>query len=281
MLACEYWGRCEGVELTPLTSVEPEHVESSWSNLLRALAVYTVQESSAKMSTTPPTSQTSTPTISTAGGGDPRVANAASNLVTLSTLISNAVQTAMNTNMAAIDTRIQAGIQSHFVSTAPSGPATQAPLQGSGGMYLSPWAAQTGAMAYAPTSVPTAGHMPPGYPPAASPWTPHHVGTPPMPGAMAPPLGHAAITAPLAGGDPSLSVQYIELKLGSHSGHAKTNLSGHCVKMSGHYFLKVTPILKYMIWYNVANKNSESEPIQSSHINMSSKKSSSESLVEL
>ena len=43
------------------------------------------------------------------------------------------------------------------------------------------------------------------------------------------------------------SVQYKELKLGSHSGHAKTNLSGHCVKMSGHYFLKVTPILKYMI----------------------------------
>ena len=42
------------------------------------------------------------------------------------------------------------------------------------------------------------------------------------------------------------SVQYKELKLGSHSGHAKTNLSGHCVKMSGHYFLKVTPILKYM-----------------------------------
>ena len=76
-------------------------------------------------------------------------------------------------------------------------------------------------------------------------------------------------------------MQYKELKLGSHSGHAKTNLSGHCVKMSGHYFLKVTPILKYMIWYNVANKNSESEPIQSSHINMSSKKSSSESLVEL
>ena len=33
------------------------------------------------------------------------------------------------------------------------------------------------------------------------------------------------------------SVQYKELKLGSHSGHAKTNLSGHCVKMSGHYFL--------------------------------------------
>ena len=32
------------------------------------------------------------------------------------------------------------------------------------------------------------------------------------------------------------SVQYKELKLGSHSGHAKTNLSGHCVKMSGHYF---------------------------------------------
>ena len=50
------------------------------------------------------------------------------------------------------------------------------------------------------------------------------------------------------------SVQYKELKLGSHSGHAKTNLSGHCVKMSGHCFLKVTPILKYMIWYNVANK---------------------------
>ena len=50
------------------------------------------------------------------------------------------------------------------------------------------------------------------------------------------------------------SVQYKELKSGSHSGHAKTNLSGHCVKMSGHYFLKVTPILKYMIWYNVANK---------------------------
>ena len=24
------------------------------------------------------------------------------------------------------------------------------------------------------------------------------------------------------------SVQYKELKLGSHSGHAKTNLSGHC-----------------------------------------------------
>ena len=43
------------------------------------------------------------------------------------------------------------------------------------------------------------------------------------------------------------SVQYKELKLGGHSGHAKTNLSGHCVKMSGHYF-KVTPILKYMIY---------------------------------
>ena len=50
------------------------------------------------------------------------------------------------------------------------------------------------------------------------------------------------------------SVQYKELKLGSHSGHAKTNLSGHCVKMSGHYFLliKVTPIWKYMIY--MANK---------------------------
>ena len=47
------------------------------------------------------------------------------------------------------------------------------------------------------------------------------------------------------------SVQYKELKLGSHSGHAKTNLSGHCVKMSGHYFLKVTPILKYMIYMKV------------------------------
>ena len=56
------------------------------------------------------------------------------------------------------------------------------------------------------------------------------------------------------GGGGDCSVQYKELKLGSHSGHAKTNLSGHCVKMSGHYFLKVTPILKYMIWYNVANK---------------------------
>ena len=40
------------------------------------------------------------------------------------------------------------------------------------------------------------------------------------------------------------SVQYKELKLGSHSGHAKTNLSGHCVEMSGQ---KVTPILNYMI----------------------------------
>ena len=52
----------------------------------------------------------------------------------------------------------------------------------------------------------------------------------------------------------TVSVQYKELKLGSHSGHAKTNLSGHCVKMSGHYFLliKVTPIWKYMIY--MANK---------------------------
>ena len=44
-------------------------------------------------------------------------------------------------------------------------------------------------------------------------------------------------------------MQYKELKLGGHSGHAKTNLSGHCVKMTGHCFLKVTPIL---IWYNVS-----------------------------
>ena len=56
--------------------------------------------------------------------------------------------------------------------------------------------------------------------------------------------------ADLEGGStpPPPSVQYKVLKLGSHSGHAKTNLSGHCVKMSGHYFLKVTPILKHMIW---------------------------------
>ena len=55
------------------------------------------------------------------------------------------------------------------------------------------------------------------------------------------------------GGGGRGSVQYKELKLGSHSGHAKTNLSGHCVKMSGHYFLliKVTPIW-YMIY--MANK---------------------------
>ena len=49
------------------------------------------------------------------------------------------------------------------------------------------------------------------------------------------------------------SVQYKELNLGSYSGHAKTNLSGHCVKMYGHYFLliKAMPILKYMIYMKV------------------------------
>ena len=33
-------------------------------------------------------------------------------------------------------------------------------------------------------------------------------------------------------------MQYKELKLGSHSGHAKTNLSGHCVKNVWTLFLK-------------------------------------------
>ena len=165
------------------------------------------------MSTAVTSGTTTRVTVATAGGTGTSTTspspNPAGGLVALGGLIANAVQSAMNTNMAAMDTRIQQGIQQGIQAHLSSGvmPATTT----SSGPPTATWPA-------GPPTYPQAQWYgpPPGYPPVL-PWTYPPVGptappVPPHPGmstAPRPPVGaipamssHPSAIVPTGGGVP-------------------------------------------------------------------------------